>query len=69
MKDALLFCYDAFVAANPANQPPHDSHSFLMTVQRVANPGVTKVKPGAYGAGVDLDVILCQRSSLHQCGR
>jgi hypothetical protein len=67
MKDALVFFDDTFVLANPAKQPPDDSLSFLMAVQRVANPGVTEMKPGADSAGVDLDAILCQRSSLHQC--
>ena len=67
MKDALLFCYGTFVATNPANQPPDHGHSFLMAVQRIANPGVTEMKSGADWARIDLDVILRQRSSLHQC--
>ena len=64
MKDALVFCYDTFVLANPANQPAGNRPSFFIAVPRVANLGVTEVKPGADGAGVNLDAILCQRPSL-----
>ena len=64
-----MFRDETFVLADSAKQAPDDDHSFSMAVQRVANPGVTEMKAGAYSAGIDLDAILCQRSSLQECAQ
>ena len=39
-----MLCDDTFVAANPANQPADDNHSFLMAMPCVANTRVAKMK-------------------------
>jgi len=62
-----VFRYKAFMLVNLANEPADDNHSFLMAVPCVANTRVAKMKAATHSTGVDVDAILGQRSSLHQC--